>query len=181
MAEEKVQTGIYDAGMVDEQAVLDLVKLVNDAYGRHRWLFPEERTNVTEFRREAAGKELVLLLSGPDEKIVGSALVHEEGDALYLEMVAVELLRQGVGLGARLMQAVEEIARQRSLSKIRLSTVREIGNVAYYLRHGFHIVQEQSLPRGTWGALDSFTLATMEKEAVRTNNDFSLPSPAMSS
>jgi GNAT superfamily N-acetyltransferase len=139
MAEEKFQTRIQAANRLDEQTIQYLVKLVNDAYGRHRWLFPEQRTSVAEFRREAADKELVLLLAEPGEKVVGSALVHEEVDALYVEMVAVELLRQGSGLGARLMKALEEIARQRNLPRIRLSTVHEIGNVTYYLRQGFHI------------------------------------------
>jgi GNAT superfamily N-acetyltransferase len=181
MVEEKFQISIYDVNRLEEQTIQDLVKLVNDAYGRHRWLFPEKRTSVAEVRGEAAGKDLVLLLTEPDEKIVGSALVHEEGDMLYVEMVALELLRQGEGLGARLMKAVEEIARKRNLSRIRLSTVREIGNVAYYLRHGFLIVEERSLPRGTWGSLDSFTLATMEKATAPVSDDFSHPPSAMSS
>jgi len=164
MPEENVQIRVYAADALDEKSIRRLVSLVNGAYSRHRWLFPEDRTSYREFCEEIAGKELVLLLTEPAMEIVGTALIPTDEHSLYLGMAAIDLTRQGQGLGARLMKAVEEIARQRNLAKIKLITVRELGNVEYYRQKGFQVVSEQRQPAGTWGAVGPYWLATMEKK-----------------
>lgn len=97
---------------------------------------------------------------------MATAYVHPDNSdahALYLGMAAVDPAYQGRGLGRRLLQATEELARQRGRTKVRLIAVEEIGNVAYYLQFGYKVVATENKPKGTWGSLAPFTNATMEK------------------
>jgi N-acetylglutamate synthase-like GNAT family acetyltransferase len=59
-------------------------------------------------------------------------------DHLLIENLAVAPTAQGRGLGARLLQRVEEVARDLGLAEIRLYTnARFVANVAYYRKRGY--------------------------------------------
>lgn len=162
MAEE-IQILIRPVDELPGELVAQIIGLVNRAYARHSWLFPNPRTDPVDFQDEAAGKELILL-SGPGEKLIGSALIHPEGEALYLEMVAVDHELRGKGYGARLLQIAEDTAKQRGFTKLKLISAQEIGNVDYYVRYGFRVTSTETRPKGTWGSKAAYTVATMEKE-----------------
>src|SRR5437899_621213 len=115
-----LQISIIEAEKLDDDTVRQLINLVNAAYHRHEWLFPNDRLmNTAEFHEETAGKELVLL-TGASGKLVGSAMIYPEEDYLYLGMAAVELTQQSQGYGAQLLQVIAEIARQRKLARLKL-------------------------------------------------------------
>jgi N-acetylglutamate synthase-like GNAT family acetyltransferase len=159
---EALQTGIFEAEKLDDTTVQQLISLINAAYRRHSWLFPNDRLNKAQFYEETAGKEIVLLTDSLG-KLVGGAMIYCEEDYLYLGLAAIELTQQSRGYGARLLQAIEEIAKQRQLARLMLISVEEIGNVDYYTRQGFRVIEREKQPAGTWGSLGPFTIATMEK------------------
>lgn len=126
---EVLQTTIVEAESLGDATVQQLISLINAAYHRHSWLFPNDRLNETEFYEETAGKEFVLL-SGQVQNLVGCAMIYAEADYLYFGLAAIDLTQQSQGYGAQLLQFIEEIAKQRKLSRIKLISVEEIGNVA---------------------------------------------------
>ena len=164
-----VQVQLFPVSSLTEEQVSEIVALVNRAYSRHNWMFPPDRTDPENYREEADGGEALLLVEQPDNKILATAVFHPKGEMLYLEMVAIDLELQGRGYGKKILEQVEQIARQRGFSKIGLQSVAEIGNVEYYKRHGFQIVSEEVKPQGTWGSLALYTIVTMEKSLITEN------------
>ena len=74
-----------------------------------------------------------------DGGIVGCVFVLERVDDLYVGKLAVEPDRQGSGIGKRLMQAVETLARTRGKTALELETRIELAaNHAAFARMGFH-------------------------------------------
>ena len=79
-----LQISIIEAEKLEDSTVQQLISLVNTAYHRHDWLFPNNRLiNTAEFHKETTGKELVLLTDASG-KLVGSAMIYAEEDYLYL-------------------------------------------------------------------------------------------------
>ena len=159
----EVHTKICPILSTNENVVREMVNLINRAYTRHTWLFPVDRTNFEDFLKEQKNFDSFVLLS-QSEKIVGVASVLiRDASELYFSNAAVDLEQQGNGLGAKLLNAIEELARRENISRITIVTVREIGNVDYYERKGYKVLTEETQLKGTWGSIASFTLATMEK------------------
>lgn len=83
----------------------------------------------------AAG-EVHLLESGG--RLRGLIVLRSDGDALFVENVAVERAAQGQGLGRALMAFAEAEARRRGAARIELYTnVLMTENLAFYPRLGF--------------------------------------------
>ena len=138
-----------------------LVALVNDAFAQHRWLFASERVDDEAFQAETEGSDLILVERGPE--VVAMGLVREDPGAVYLGMVSVRAAEQGRGYGHAVLLKAEEIARRRGLTRVRLTTVPQLGNRTYWERHGFRVVREEAKDAGEWGAVQPWTLVTMEK------------------
>lgn len=144
-----------------------LVDFINKAYATHPELLPSDRTSYSSFDEEIGDSDLILVIEQPLNKILATAYVHpDEADenALYFGMAAVDTAFQGRGFGSQLLRAAEDFARQSGLSKVRLIAAQELGNVDYYLHHSYQIVATELKPKGTWGSLAPYTVATMEKE-----------------
>ena len=73
------------------------------------------------------------------DKIVGCVFALEKGTEYYVGKLAVAPACQGQGIGRRLMQAVEDLARSRGKAAVELQTRIELtGNHAAFARFGFH-------------------------------------------
>ncbi|AZO09882.1 MULTISPECIES: GNAT family N-acetyltransferase [unclassified Mesorhizobium] len=71
-------------------------------------------------------------------RIVGCVFALERAEDFYVGKLAVEPEHQGQGLGARLMQAVEDLAHRRGKHGIELQTRIELtANQASFARMGF--------------------------------------------
>jgi GNAT superfamily N-acetyltransferase len=57
----------------------------------------------------------------------------------------------GDGIGRRLLGEAERIAVDEGLDRVILTTIEEMGNVAYYARFGYGSVSIHALPVGYWG------------------------------
>jgi GNAT superfamily N-acetyltransferase len=85
--------------------------------------------------RIAAGAVHVAMIDG---RLVGAAVLLPEGDALWLETVAVQPAWQGRGIGRRLIDLAEEEAVRRGLARVRLYTNAAMAaNRALYPRLGY--------------------------------------------
>jgi ribosomal protein S18 acetylase RimI-like enzyme len=72
------------------------------------------------------------------DEVVGLLVLEAQPDHLLLENIAVLPASQGRGIGARLLAAAEDRARQLRLGEIRLYTNEAMTeNLAYYGRHGY--------------------------------------------
>jgi N-acetylglutamate synthase-like GNAT family acetyltransferase len=163
----QIQTKICPAASLSQTEVQKLVTLVNKAYAKHSWMFPNPRTSLEGFLPEI-GEAEVILLQAPTEseselEIVGTAYVHLYEGAFYFGMAAIDPTWQGQGLGSRLLQTIEALAQQRHLNRIQLIAVTAIGNEAYYLKRGYTTIEVWECPAGTWDSPTAYRLVKMEK------------------
>ncbi|TGQ05528.1 GNAT family N-acetyltransferase [Mesorhizobium sp. M2E.F.Ca.ET.219.01.1.1] len=87
---------------------------------------------------EKAKKETGFL-AVENDRIVGCVFALERARDFYVGKLAVEPEFQGQGVGARLMKAVEDLARERDKDAIELQTRIELtANHAAFARLGFH-------------------------------------------
>ncbi|WP_245464293.1 GNAT family N-acetyltransferase [Mesorhizobium sp. M8A.F.Ca.ET.021.01.1.1] len=87
-------------------------------------------------RTKALRETGFLALDG--DRIVGCVFALERADGLYVGKLAVAPDRQGHGIGRRLMQAAEDLARSRGKAAIELETRIELTtNHAAFARLGF--------------------------------------------
>ncbi|TPL80391.1 GNAT family N-acetyltransferase [Mesorhizobium sp. B2-3-13] len=92
---------------------------------------------VDALRAKALRETGFLALDG-DDRIVGCVFALERADGFYVGKLAVAPDRQGQGIGRRLMQAAEDLARSRGKSAIDLETRIELtANHAAFARLGF--------------------------------------------
>ncbi|AZO64595.1 MAG: GNAT family N-acetyltransferase [Mesorhizobium sp.] len=94
-----------------------------------------------------------------DGRIIGCIFVLERANDFYVGKLAVEPGFQGQGIGSQLMQAVEDLARNRGKPAIELQTRVELtGNHAAFARLGFRETE-----RTAHNGYDRPTSITMRK------------------
>jgi ribosomal protein S18 acetylase RimI-like enzyme len=125
-----------------------IVELVNSAYrgdsGRKGWtteadLLDGQRTDMEEVLEAISAADSMILLGESLGEILASAHLEKTGADAYLGMLAVNPLRQGQGLGKRLMNAAERLAAERwGAAAMRMSVIalRE-DLIAFYERRGY--------------------------------------------
>ncbi|KAA3450413.1 GNAT family N-acetyltransferase [Mesorhizobium sp. SARCC-RB16n] len=92
---------------------------------------------VDALRAKALRETGFLALDG--DTIVGCVFALEGADGFYVGKLAVAPGRQGQGIGRRLVQAAEDLARSRGKAAIELETrIELIANHAAFVRLGFH-------------------------------------------
>jgi GNAT superfamily N-acetyltransferase len=67
---------------------------------------------------------------------------------LYFGIASVHPANQGQGIGRTLLQHAEVLARAEGFERVVLTTVRELGNVEYYERAGYTVVDAENFPPG---------------------------------
>ena len=168
-----IRARIDDAGRI--------VALVNRAYrgdsSRSGWtneadLFDGPRTDESEVRDLIASDGSMILVCVQGTDIVGSVLLKKSESTVYLGMLVTDPLVQGAGIGSRLMQAAEAVAREQwAATRISITVITcrdEL--VAFYQRRGYRRtgriapvpLDDLSTPRA-----DNLQLEVMEKEIDR--------------
>ena len=82
---------------------------------------------------------------GPSTQIQAAACCAYKGDWLHIELIWVDQLLRGQGLGSQLMESIEDKAREKNCIGIHLTTF-DFQAPEFYERHGFE----------TFAALDDF-------------------------
>jgi GNAT superfamily N-acetyltransferase len=74
-------------------------------------------------------------------RIVGVAATERRDTGLFLDRLAVDPAKQGTGLGSRLLERLDEVARARGDRTLSLETAEMMEHlIRLYRRHGFEIV-----------------------------------------
>jgi ribosomal protein S18 acetylase RimI-like enzyme len=127
----------------------DVTWTTDDRAGAAIWALPGQwrespRETVDLFRATLLG-----VLPRLPRVLPGLAQVerrHPEERHLYLSVLGVDPGRQGEGVGSRLIQPGLQLCDREGLPAY-LETGKE-RNLAFYGRHGFHVVDELHLPKG---------------------------------
>lgn len=99
---------------------------------------PSSAHRLTVENLRARALEETGFLALKESEIVGCVFILERADDLYVGKLAVVPALQGQGIGKRLMQAVEDLARSHNRAAIELQTRVELtGNHAAFARLGF--------------------------------------------
>jgi GNAT superfamily N-acetyltransferase len=153
------------------------VDVLNAAFGIYEFL-EESRTSLDSIGDELHdGCRFLQVFEG--DELVGTACVTPGATAgidpvefpgidlpssLYFGLVGVRPDRMGGGIGRRLCEAAERIARAEGFQRIILTTIEEMGNVAYYGRLGYQSVYVKDLPVGYWSLTKPVHYHGMVKE-----------------
>jgi len=124
--------------------VPELVGLVNKAYrGEGGWtneshLIGGPRTTVADIDELLREQGAVILTVWDDGGLAGCVYLKKAGDKLYLGMLSVSPVRQGGGIGRRLMAAAMEHARQQGCTAVRITVISLRDElIGWYERQGF--------------------------------------------
>ncbi|KAF2508577.1 GNAT family N-acetyltransferase [Flavobacterium zhairuonense] len=124
-----------------------LTTLINSAYrgetSKKGWtteahLLEGKRTDEQEMTAIFEDSKNTILKFTENEKIIGSVLLVEKGNQLYLGMLTVSPELQNSGIGKKLLAEAENHAKSLGLSSIIMTviSVRE-ELIAWYKRHGY--------------------------------------------
>lgn len=129
------------------QDVPELNILVNSAYrgesSKKGWTTEEHllggiRTDEDDLSKLLQKENVTILKYTESGKIIGSVYLEKQADKLYLGMLTVSPELQGGGIGKKLMQAAEDLAKENNIPKISMTVIsvrKEL--IEYYERRGF--------------------------------------------
>lgn len=124
-----------------------LEKLINSAYrgetSKKGWateadLLAGKRITLDQLEEIFEDKNNTILKFTENNQIIGSVLLTDKGDKLYLGMLAISPELQNKGIGKKILHEAEVHARSLGLSKI-VMTVISIREklIEWYNRHGY--------------------------------------------
>lgn len=140
------------------QALLDLI-LRSFAYMDGLVDPPSSAHRLSPKMLETKARQETLLLAYRGDQLAGCLFIADRGDHAYLGKLAVDPALQSRGLGRRLVEAAETIARASGKKAIEIETRVELhGNHAAFARLGFREVARTAHP-----GFDRPTSITMRK------------------
>lgn len=98
--------------------------------------------------------------------ILGSVLLEQKEGTLYLGMLSVDPYEQAAGIGARLLQAGEDFAREHQYSSITITVIDQRHElIDWYRRKGFVPTGKlEPFANASSAALGAFSFMEMKKE-----------------
>lgn len=129
------------------QDIPELNILINSAYrgesSKKGWTTEEHllggiRTNEADLSELLQKENVTILKYTESGKIIGSVYLEKQTDKLYLGMLTVSPELQGGGIGKKLMQAAEDLAKENNIHKVSMTVIsvrKEL--IEYYERRGF--------------------------------------------
>jgi len=129
------------------QDIPELNILVNSAYrgesSKKGWTTEEHllggiRTDEGDLSELLQKENVIILKYTESGKIIGSVYLEKQVDKLYLGMLTVSPELQGGGIGKKLMEAAEKLAKENNIYKVSMTVIsvrKEL--IEYYERRGF--------------------------------------------
>jgi GNAT superfamily N-acetyltransferase len=129
-------------------------RLISDAFLIHESMEGRDRIDAEGLRKEL-GTTGQMIEAWLDDQLVGTALIIPAKDvardlerpilerhlpALYFGLAGVRPDAMKRGIGKAMLTAAEDAARERGYPRLLLSALREMGNVDYYLAHGYAVL-----------------------------------------
>lgn len=138
--------------------IRSLTRVINTAFVVEQVAFDGDRVDEIGVRDYMSrGHFLLAELAGA---IIGCVYIEPRGDHSYLGLLAVEPKRQGTGLGRRLMDAAEELARSlgsRAMD-LRVISPRAGQLLPFYERLGYTFIRNEPFPPGLFAKIPSHYL-----------------------
>lgn len=129
------------------QDIPSLTTLINSAYrgetSKKGWtteahLLAGKRTTEEELEQIILNPKNTFLKFTENEKIIGSVLLVEKGDQLYVGMLTVSPELQNSGIGKKMLAEAEIHAKTVGLSTLSMTVVSVRSElIAWYKRHGY--------------------------------------------
>jgi len=132
---------IVPARLEDAPAMLALQRLAFEPEARacgSREIPPLQETVATI---EAHIREATVLKAMDGDRLVGAIRGVMTGDTCVVRVLVVADDQRGKGLGARLLAAIEAAHPQAARFELTTNMVM-VGNVRFYLRHGYEVVEQ---------------------------------------
>ena len=132
---------IVAAHLDDAPAILAMQKLAFEPEARacQAWDIPPLQETVEGIREHIAMATVLKAMDG--EQMIGSIRGIVTGGTCLIRVLMVAAQAQGRGIGALLLQAIE--AAHPQVERFELTTnMIMVGNVRFYLRHGYDIVEQ---------------------------------------
>ena len=138
---------IVPANLDDTTALLALQRVAFEPEARacQTWEIPPLQETMDGVREHIRTATVLKAVEG--DLLLGSVRGIVTGDTCLIRVLVVAPQAQGRGLGARLLAAVEQAHPQ--VARFELTTnMIMVGNVRFYLRHGYEVVEQvQFAPR----------------------------------
>ena len=132
-------TSIVPARVEDAPALLAMQRIAFEPEARacQEWEIPPLLETVATLRDHIRTATVLKAIDG--DSLLGAIRGIVSGDTCLIRVLVVAPEAQGRGLGARLLQAIED-AHPR-IARFELTTnMIMVGNVRFYLRHGYEVV-----------------------------------------
>ncbi|WP_193171373.1 GNAT family N-acetyltransferase [Nisaea nitritireducens] len=143
---ENISMNFRDAQPEDVKTIL---ALVSAAYAK--WIpviGREPKPMNADYEKALREHDFALLCIG--EEIAGLIETMTRDDHIWIENVAVSPAQQGMGLGRRLLQHAEEIAKRSGRTKLSLLTNADFkANVTFYEKVGYVTTSTEPFMGGT--------------------------------
>jgi GNAT superfamily N-acetyltransferase len=123
-----------------------LIALQRAAYARNRTLLGVEPLPLLADYTAVLRDMEVWLAGGDSGRLIAALILQPRAHDLLLWSIATDPTAQGGGLGAALLRATEERARQLGLPVVRLYTGTGLRHlVEWYGRHGYEVERTEAL------------------------------------
>ena len=132
---------IVPAMLEDAPALLAMQKIAFEPEARacQAWDIPPLQETVEGLREHIRAATVLKAVEG--ERLLGAIRGIVTGATCLIRVLAVAPEAQGRGLGARLLRAIEDAHPQ--VERFELTTnMIMVGNVRFYLRHGYEVVEQ---------------------------------------
>ena len=132
---------IVPASLEDAPALLAMQKIAFEPEARacQAWDIPPLQETLEGVREHIRMATVLKAVEG--ERLLGAIRGIVSGGTCLIRVLVVAPDAQGRGLGARLLQAIEDAHRQ--VERFELTTnMIMVGNVRFYLRHGYEVVEQ---------------------------------------
>ena len=132
---------IVPATLEDAPALLAMQKIAFEPEARacQAWDIPPLQETVEGVREHIRMATVLKAVEG--ERLLGAIRGIVTGATCLIRVLAVAPEAQGRGLGARLLRAIEDAHPQ--VERFELTTnMIMVGNVRFYLRHGYEVVEQ---------------------------------------
>ncbi len=133
---------IVAATLEDAPAILAMQKQAFEPEARacQLWDIPPLQETVDGVREHIRAATVLKAMDG--DRMLGSIRGIVTGGTCLIRVLVVASEAQGCGVGAQLLKAIEDAHPQ--VDRFELTTnMIMVGNVRFYLRHGYDIVEEQ--------------------------------------
>jgi len=132
-----------------------VTRLINSAFVVEQVVFDGNRVDDLGVRAYMSGG--TFLVAEDSGGLVGCVYVETRGDRSYLGLLSVQPARQGAGLGRRLVDAAENLARESGSCAMDLRVISARGEqlLPFYQRLGYEVVRTEPFPANLIAKLPS--------------------------